>query len=258
MDDQLYAEERKQSIVNMVNEKKRMQVSELVEFFNVTGSTIRNDLRELENEGLVTRTHGGVIKREFQRSVEIIPKSRELTSEKYKIAEQAVQLIEENDILAIDTGTSCRAFVEKLITSPLKQLTILTYDLEIALLLSEKTNYQVQVIGGTIRNGYPYVSGSSVALGLARFSVDKVILGTTSFDKDYGYSTPNYETAEMKKSLINIGRIKIVLSDSSKINQRSFKQFAKPEDCDYLVTDAHITQEQQNEINALGINLLIV
>ena len=62
----------------------------------------------------------------------------------------------------------------------------------------------------------------------------------------------------MKKSLINIGRIKIVLSDSSKINQRSFKQFAKPEDCDYLVTDAHITQEQQNEINALGINLLIV
>lgn len=49
-----------------------------------------------------------------------------------------------------------------------------------------------------------------------------------------------------------------LLSDSSKINQRSFKQFAKPEDCDYLVTDAHITQEQQNEINALGINLLIV
>lgn len=258
MDDQLYAEERKQSIVDMVNEKKRMQVSELVELFNVTGSTIRNDLRELENEGLVTRTHGGVIKREFQRSVEIIPKSRELTSEKYKIAERAVQLIEENDILAIDTGTSCRAFAEKLITSPLKQLTILTYDLEIALLLSEKTNYQVQVIGGAIRNGYPYVSGSSVALGLAGFSVDKVILGTTSFDKDYGYSTPNYETAEMKKSLINIGRIKIVLSESSKINQRSFKQFATPDECDYLVTDAHITKEQQNEINALGINLLIV
>ena len=138
MDEQLYAEERKQSIVNIVNEKNRIQVAELADLFNVTGSTIRNDLRELENEGLVTRTHGGVIKRDFQRSVEIIPKSREFTNEKYRIAERAVRLIEENDILAIDTGTSCRAFAEKLINSSLKRLTILTYDLEIGLLLSEK------------------------------------------------------------------------------------------------------------------------
>lgn len=258
MDDQLYAEERKQSIVNIVNEKNRMQVTELADLFNVTGSTIRNDLRELENEGLVTRTHGGVIKRDFQRSVEIIPKSREYTNEKYRIAERAVRLVEENDILAIDTGTSCRAFAEKLINSPLKRLTILTYDLEIALLISEKTNYQVQVIGGAIRNGYPYVSGSSVALGLSGFSVDKVIFGTTSFDKDYGYSTPNYETAEMKKCLMNIGRIKIVLCESSKINQRSFKQFAKPDECDYLITDSQITSEQQMDISALNINLLMV
>lgn len=258
MDDQLYAEERKQSIVNIVNEKNRMQVAELADLFKVTGSTIRNDLRELENEGLVTRTHGGVIKRDFQRSVEIVPKSREFTNEKYRIAERAVRLIEENDILAIDTGTSCRAFAERLINSPLKRLTILTYDLEIALLLSEKTNYQVQIIGGAIRNGYPYVSGSSVALGLAGFSVDKVILGTTSFDKNYGYSTPNYETAEMKKCLMNISRIKIVLCESSKINQRSFKQFATPDECDYLITDSHITQEQQSDIAGLNINLLLV
>lgn len=258
MDDQLYAEERKQSIVNIVNEKNRMQVAELADLFKVTGSTIRNDLRELENEGLVTRTHGGVIKRDFQRSVEIVPKSREFTNEKYRIAERAIRLIEENDILAIDTGTSCRAFAERLINSPLKRLTILTYDLEIALLLSEKTNYQVQIIGGAIRNGYPYVSGSSVALGLAGFSVDKVILGTTSFDKNYGYSTPNYETAEMKKCLMNISRIKIVLCESSKINQRSFKQFATPDECDYLITDSHITQEQQTDIAGLNINLLLV
>ncbi|MGG5370134.1 DeoR/GlpR family DNA-binding transcription regulator [Enterococcus sp. AZ196] len=258
MDDQLYAEERKQSIVNIVNEKNRMQVAELADIFKVTGSTIRNDLRELENEGLVTRTHGGVIKRDFQRSVEIIPKSREFTTEKYRIADRAVRLIEENDILAIDTGTSCRAFAEKLINSSLKRLTILTYDLEIALLLSEKTNYQVHVIGGAIRNGYPYVSGSSVALGLVGFSVDKVILGTTSFDKEYGYSTPNYETAEMKKSLLNISRIKIVLCESDKINQRSFKQFAKPDECDYLITDSHITREQQTDFDTLNINFLIV
>ena len=258
MDEHLYAEERKQSIVHLVNEKSRMQVAELAERFKVTGSTIRNDLRELENEGLVTRTHGGVIKRDFQRSVEIVPTSREFTQEKYQIAEEVITLIEENDILAIDTGTSCKAFAEKLVNSKLRELTILTYDLEIALLLSEKTDFKVHIIGGTIRNRYPYVSGSSVALALDGFSVDKVILGTTSFDVHYGYSTPNYETAEMKKSLMRIGRIKIAMCESSKISQRSFKEFAKPKEVDYLITDAQITKEQQVDIKALNINLLIV
>ncbi|MFN6673011.1 DeoR/GlpR transcriptional regulator [Enterococcus gallinarum] len=86
---------------------------------------------------------------------------------------------------------------------------------------------------------------------------NRTILGTTSFDKNYGHSTPNYETAEMKKSLINISRIKIVLCESSKINQRSFKQFAAPDECDYLITDSHITQEQKAELDGLRVNLLI-
>ncbi|GCF94982.1 DeoR family transcriptional regulator [Enterococcus florum] len=253
MEEQLYAEERKQTIVTLVNEKSRMQVSELADIFKVTGSTIRNDLRELEEDGLITRTHGGVIKREFQRSVEVNPRSREFTEEKYKIAKRAVGLIEENDILAIDTGTSCRAFAEQLIHSGIQKLTILTYDLEIGLLLSEKTNYQVQVLGGMIRNGYPYVSGNSVALNLNNFSVDKVILGTTSFDKDYGYSTPNYETAQMKRCLMSIGRVEIVLCESSKIGQRSFCQFAGPSDCDYLITDAGLRKDQEQEIQQLDV-----
>ncbi|MHC5250598.1 DeoR/GlpR family DNA-binding transcription regulator [Enterococcus sp. HY326] len=258
MDEHLYAEERKKSIVNLVKEKKRVQVAELAEIFNVTGSTIRADLRELENEGLVTRTHGGVIQRDFKRSIEIIPTSRKFTIEKYRIAEETVNLIEENDIIAIDTGTSCKAFAEKLINSSLANLTILTYDLEIALLLSEKTSFQVHIIGGIIRNGYPYVSGSSVSRELNDFSVDKVIVGTTSFDINYGYSTPNYETAEMKKCIMQTGRIKIALCESSKINQRSFKEFARPKAFNYLVTDSNLTKEQQTEIEKLDITLIIV
>lgn len=256
MDDHLYAEERKQSILKLVNDKKRMQVSDLADLFHVTGSTIRNDLRELERDDLVTRTHGGVIKRDFKRSIEIKPQSREFTEEKYQIAEKAVTLINENDIIAIDTGTSCVAFAEKLITSSIHKLTILTYDLQIGLLLSEKTDYQVQVLGGTIRNGYPYVSGNSVALSLNRFSADKVIVGTTSFDRIYGYSTPNYETAEMKKGLLAIGGTKIVLCESYKIGKRSFCQFAEPEECDYLLTDSLISSEQMAELTPLNINLL--
>ena len=85
MDEQLYAEERKQSIVNIVNEKNRMQVAELADLFNVTGSTIRNDLRELENEGLVTRTHGVIfnaVLRSFPKAANLPMKNTESQNER--------------------------------------------------------------------------------------------------------------------------------------------------------------------------------
>ncbi|MDR2975770.1 MAG: DeoR/GlpR family DNA-binding transcription regulator [Streptococcaceae bacterium] len=256
MENQLYAEERKSSILELVNEKKRMEVSELADLFKVTPSTIRNDLRELEGEGLVKRTHGGVIKKNYQRSLEVTPVERELTRQKYEIAEKALELIDDNDILAVDTGTTCMAFAEKLLESQFKNLTILTFDLEIGLLLSENKNFQVMVLGGMIRNGYPYVSGSSLTLRISSFSVDKSIIGTTGFDAIYGYSTPHFETAEIKKSLIDIGRVAIALCDSDKLNQRCFKQFADPGECEYLITDSLASSVEIQKLKRRHINVI--
>jgi DeoR/GlpR family transcriptional regulator of sugar metabolism len=252
----LYAEERKTSILELVNEKERMQVAELAQIYKVTPSTIRNDLQNLEDEGLVTRTHGGVIKKNFQRSLEVKPVNREITRQKYEIAQKAVELIEENDTIAIDTGTTCMAFAQKLLESPIANLTILTFDLEIGLLLSENKNFQVMVMGGMIRSGYPYVTGNSLALRLSSFSVDKTILGTTGFDSIYGYSTPHFETAELKRSLVDIGRVSIALCDSDKLNQRCFKQFANPRECEYLITDSRVSAKEIQKLKRLQINVI--
>lgn len=257
MDNQLYAEERKQSILELVEEKKRVQVSDLVELYGVTGSTIRNDLRELENEGLLRRTHGGAIKNDYQRSNEINPQTREFTKEKYAIAEKAVELIEENDTIAIDTGTSCVAFGEKLVQTDFHMLTILTYDLQIAMLLNEQTHYQVQVLGGVIRKGYPYVAGETVIDQLKGYAVDKVIMGTTFFDADFGFSTPNFGTAEQKRALMRTGKKKIVLCEASKFDQQSYRQFALPTDCDYLITDPSISNKQLKRLKEKEINVLL-
>lgn len=257
MDNQLYAEERKQSILDIVNERKRVQVAELAEIFKVTGSTIRNDLRELEKDGLLTRTHGGAIRKDFQSSAEISPKTRKLTEEKYIIAKKAVQLLEENDTIAIDTGTSCMAFAEKLAQTSFQSLTILTYDLQIALMLNEQTHYTVQVLGGVIRKGYPYAGGEAVIKELKGFAVDKAILGTTAFDKDYGFSTPHFGTAELKRALFQTGKTVIVLCEAVKFDQRSYRQFGTPDACDYLITDQSISKKQAEELKVREINVLI-
>ena len=258
MNDNLYAEERKKSILEMINKKTRIQVSDLVEKFNVTGSTIRNDLRELENDRLIIRTHGGAIKKEYSRNTETIPSLREFTTEKYEIADKAIHLIKNDDIIAIDTGTSCIALAERLVQSDIINLTILTYDLEVALLLKDREDFEVQLLGGSMRKGYPYVWGNSVYQAIEDFSVDRSFIATTSFDVEYGFSTPDSKTATLKKSLIDIATEKIILCESIKINNRSFAKFASIHEFDYFITDSKILNSEYKNIKNTGIKIMKV
>ncbi|MBL1230645.1 DeoR/GlpR transcriptional regulator [Enterococcus sp. BWB1-3] len=251
----LYAEERKAEILRLLEEQERLQVIDLVELFQVSGSTIRTDMRELEKEHLLTRTHGGAI-RNPQRSFEDKPKVRELTTEKRQIARKAASLLNDGDSLVIDTGTSCLAFAEALVHSQIKGLRILTYDLQIASMLSEETEHEICFIGGIIRNGFQYTSGEMVIESLRTFLVDKAIIGTTSFSIEKGYSTPNIGTAELKKILFSIARQKLLLCESSKIGKESFKLFAGTADVDIFITDKGVKETDQHSMNAKGLTVL--
>ena len=238
----LYAEERKQEILRLLEEQERVQVVDLVDIFQVSGSTIRTDMRELEKENLLTRTHGGAIKR-TKKNIEDNPKVRVLTDEKRRIAQYAVKLIDNGDCLIIDTGTSCLAFAEALVHCDVKKLHIVTGDLQIASILSEQTDYEVCILGGVIRNGFQYAAGESVIRSIKTFSVDKAILATTSFTIEKGYSTPDIGTGELKDAMMSISKQKIMLCESSKIGKESYKVFAKPTIVDILVTDTGISKE---------------
>lgn len=252
----LYAEERKNEIVKMLEKEERVQVNDLVKLFEVSGSTIRTDMRELEKEGLLTRTHGGAI-RNPQRTYEDSPKVRELTEEKRSIAKEAVQLLKDGDSIAIDTGTSCFAFAETLSHSNKKNLRIVTYDLHIATLLSETTDYEIFFAGGVIRNGFQYTAGEVVIDVLNDFLVDKAIIATTSFSIAKGYSTPNVGTAELKKKLFSIAKQKIVLCDAAKIGKESFKIFAATAEADLLITDSTIDKKQRLQLEKQDIRLIV-
>ena len=173
MKNSLFAQERRNLILEMLKRNERVDVLELCEKFDVTGATIRTDLKELEKKGLLKRTHGGAIRLEYDRTLEDTPLEREITEEKRKIARKAIELIEDNDVIGIDTGTTCTTFAEELIQSNKKNLSILTYDLRIALMVSENTSYNVQVLGGLLRNKYPYAFGGSVLSEISKFSIFK-------------------------------------------------------------------------------------
>ncbi|PJJ26642.1 DeoR/GlpR family DNA-binding transcription regulator [Lacrimispora celerecrescens] len=251
----VFMEERKQMILNLLQETEKVTVAYLSELFNVSGATIRSDLRDLENEKLLLRTHGGAM-RISKSAFEIEPQKRgEATECKEAIAREAVKFIDDGDTIAVDTGSTCYAFAKHLGTK--KDLRVVTNDLSIAALLDQFEDVTVYFIGGVIRKHYNCTIGSFGTAPFQDLVVDKAIMGTNSFTLAKGATTPDVGQAEMKKLLVSISDKVFILGSSDKIGRNSFVTFAESNQIDVIITDGAISKAYKESIEDSGIELVI-
>jgi DeoR family fructose operon transcriptional repressor len=247
----LFAEERKIQIVELVNNRKKATVQELCDHFRVSSATIRNDLRDLERQNQLIRTHGGaMIKSQTGHEVRIDKRDVQRPQEKQRIARAAVKLIEDGDSIVVDTGTT--TYELAVLLNQRRNLTVVTNDLKIALLLEQYDEVTVLLMGGILRRHFHSTVGDAGKRMLAELSVDKAFMGANSVSAAEGASTPDISTAETKRAMIDIASQVVLLCDSDKINRRSFAKFAEPEQIDTLVTDAiddeSARQFEQNDV----------
>lgn len=233
----LFAEERKIQIVELVNSRKKATVQELCDHFKVSSATIRNDLRDLERQNQLIRTHGGaLIKSQTGHEVRIDKRDVQRPQEKQRIAKAAIKLIEDGDSIVLDTGTT--TYELALLLKQRRDLTVVTNDLKIALLLEQYDGINVLVLGGILRRHFHSTVGDAGKKMLFELSVDKAFMGANSISATEGGSTPDISTAETKRAMISIASQVVLLCDSDKVNRRSFAKFAEPQQIDALVTDA--------------------
>ncbi len=249
----LFAEERKRKLIEYINEKRRVTVPLLCTDFSVSSATIRNDLRELDEAGFITRTHGGAIKRSRTGNEPVIEKRISGNEEKKIIARKALSCIEDGDTIILDTGTTTTELAR--ILDKKKNITIVTNDLNIAAILEETDNHEVLVIGGLLRKGFHCTINHGTASLLGALSVDKAFMGANSFSLERGASTPNLSHAEMKQQMITIASRVIVLCDHRKLETDSFMNFAVSDDIDLLITD-QISSELRKRYEEADIQVL--
>jgi len=242
-------------ILSLLQETEKVTVAYLSELFNVSGATIRSDLRDLENEKLLLRTHGGAM-RISKSAFEIEPQKRgEATECKEAIARAAETFIDDGDTIAVDTGSTCYAFAKHLGTK--KDLRVVTNDLSIAALLDQFEDVTVYFIGGVIRKHYNCTIGSFGTAPFQDLVVDKAIMGTNSFTLAKGATTPDVGQAEMKKLLVSISDKVFILGSSDKIGRNSFVTFAESNQIDVIITDGAISKAYKESIEDSGIELVI-
>lgn len=232
----LFAEERQAKIIKMLNTQGKLYVPDLCKIFNVSLATIRSDLRELDAQGKLKRTHGGAIaceKASFEQDT--ASKMVEANEEKKRIAQKAAEFVEDGDTIALDCGTSIYELAKCL--KPKKNLTIVTNDVKIMLLLEAEIDCEIILIGGNVRKGQFCCVGPMAVSDMNRYHVDKAFIATNAFSLKEGFSTPDINTAEIKKVMLSCATETFMLCDSSKTSHINFVKFATVKDIDVLITD---------------------
>ena len=248
----LFAEERKRKILDLLREKSKLLVPDLCEAFGVSPATIRNDLRELENAGLLKRTHGGAINIS-KTSFELNSYQKKVTNldQKKAIARLAINLIDDGDTIALDTGTTSLELA-KLLSSK-KNITVVLNDIEIASYLENEADIDVILIGGSLRKGFHCTVGPIAIKSLNGLYVDKAFIGTNGISVKGGITTPNVSQAEVKKKMINIASEIIIICDSSKIGRNSFVQVQPITGIDRIITDEGINKHDMDKFMEAGV-----
>ena len=244
----MFAEERQEKILEMLKVNKRVSNTELIKKFGVSGTTIRIDLTELEQKGLLSRTHGGaILKEDPVYGEDSISSRREKNKEEKEcIAKKARAQIEDGDTILLDSGTTALDLAELL-----KDI-----HLQIALKLQKYSEIHLILLGGRVRTSFECTVGGMGIRALEELSVDKVFMTTNALSLQKGATTPNLDNAEIKREMMKIGNQRYLLCDSSKIGTKTVCSFAKIEEFDVIITDDKISKELKDSIEKLHIEVI--
>lgn len=248
--------ERRERMLTLILARSSCSVAELAQEFSVTPATIRSDLAHLEQERLVTRTHGGVVARAGVDREKVLADRGE-GAVKARIAEKALELVENGDSLSIDTGTTAIAFAHALAQSSLTGLKVISSDLTVLSLLETRDDFETIAIGGRVRPGFHFACGGITLAALDYFSVEKCFVSTTCIDIREGLTTPNVDTAQLKAKYLSIGHASALLVDSTKFGRVSFSKFADLDQIDHVVVDDGIRPAITQELRRHKCDVLI-
>ncbi|WP_050184414.1 DeoR/GlpR family DNA-binding transcription regulator [Domibacillus robiginosus] len=248
--------ERQQKIVELVNERSSIRVTELSDIFSVTEETIRRDLEKLEKESKLLRSHGGAVSVQ-EDEAEIHVSEREITNvkEKKAIAYEAAKRIVEGDRIMLDASTTAWEMAKILPNMP---LTVITNSIKVVMELSKKEKIEVISTGGMLLPKSLSYVGPLAERSLEMYHVNKVFLSCKGIHLEEGLSDSNEGQALLKKKMIERSDEIILMADSSKFGKRAFSLIVPPGKVNEVITDKEIDEVSQQVLKERNVKLTIV
>ena len=229
-------------------------ITELSAKLNVSEATVRRDLQSLEEQGKARRVHGGAVRVQFPRTEPIFTKKATFhATEKDQIAELALQMIDDDDSIFLDGGSTVLTLARKL--KERKNLTIVTNSLMAAAELME-SQHRLILLGGEFRALSRTLVVPLTAQIVNSLNINKAFMGTIGFVPESGISTTDPNEAYTKELIMRKAGKVIVLVDSSKIGVPSFASSGSIDDIDAIVTDCNVSEEDVKVLNEHDVEVI--
>lgn len=247
------ASERREEILNTINEAGSVRASELAERLNVTQETIRKDLIYLSNKHLLKKCHGRAqaISEFTEYSLDI--RTQENSHAKQAIANAALQQIVDGSVVFIDAGSTMVELAKQL--SQRSSLAIITNNFSAVSKLLESGN-AIYFLGGEVSGSTQATGGIWASNELKTIKIDVAFLGTSGFQSHSGPCTKIFSDAQIKRDVISNSNKSIVLADRTKFSSNAIMQYADWTNIDLLITDSGITQEERMSLEQ-DVDILI-
>ena len=252
--------ERRQHIMELILQNGTVHLSQLVQLLQVSEGTVRNDLRLLEKQSELIRTHGGAVL--GTRPVSSISTQKNRPSEQehalraiQSIAKRAASLVEEGDIILLSGSPITQEMARELL--PFKSLTVLTNSVQIALTMSRNPTQTVILIGGQLRPERDNLEGHTAIAMLRELRVQKAFLSCDGISSARGFADDDIASGELKMAMLACAQKVIVVTTVDRMGKSALISFANLNRVHHVITTDSAPSETLTALRAAGVQVSI-
>lgn len=245
--------QRRANLLNTLKHNGRITVSEIVDLFGCSEATARRDLDLLEKTEPIIRTIGGALYDGFHsaRETSFTERKRVAWLEKEAIAKKAASLVGEGDVICLSGGTTMFLMARAL--KSLKNITVVTNAVNIAMELADSDEIQVMVTGGVMRNKSFELCGPMAEKMVDGLNIGCIFIGVDGISSSQGLTTYSDSEAQIAKALINRSAKTIAVFDHFKVGKSSLFPIAPLSAIDACITDLPLQPDLEEELGRLGV-----
>ena len=246
--------ERHSRIRKIVEQSGRVTTVELSNQFDVSESTIRRDLEELDALGWIQRTHGGAVRVErASKEPPMLQRIEAGHAEKIRIGAAAASMVKDGETIFLGSGTTVLEIARQL---PFEiHLTVITNSLPVVNELAKHPNIELIVIGGMFRQSELSMVGHIAERDVHEFRADKVFMGMRAIDARHGFTNDYLPETMTDRAILSIAPQIIVVADHTKFGKVSSVLVGQINVADVIITDEFSPAEALIELGEMGIEV---
>ena len=246
---------RQADILSAARASGRVNVDALAQQFGVTPQTIRKDINELCDRGLLQRVHGGAVVTTSVTNFGYEARRRLAQDEKRKIGRAAAELIPDDCSILINIGTTTEQVAMALRAK--RNLMVITNNIHVINILTGHPQIELVISGGVVRQADGGIVGEAAVDFIRQFKVDYAIIGTSGIDEDGSLLDYDYREVKVAKAIMENARQTILVADSMKLERSAPVRIAHLSDLDHFVTDRPLPPALASMCSEAGVELIV-